>query len=236
MVEAGMSEHHFGSVEALDSALAEAVVNILATAIDQRGHASFVVSGGSTPKGLFRRLATTELAWSKVTIILADERWVPDDHPDSNERLLTRTLLQDNAAAATAISLTPQYPNEAGNLLTVQAALDTVGCYDLVILGMGGDKHTASLFPCARETPVGLTTSESVLMTHPTTAPHARVTQSLTRLTHTRNGFIHIVGDDKLQVLYEARSASQSGEIPNRAPIAQVAAPIGKFELWYAPH
>ena len=100
-----MSEHRFSTPEALDSALCENVSNRLGQALARRGAAYLVVSGGSTPRGLFGRLANADLEWSKVTVLLADERWVSTTHPDCNESLVRRTLLQNKAAAANFQSL-----------------------------------------------------------------------------------------------------------------------------------
>ena len=226
-----MSEHVFSSVDALDNALATEAIGVLKSAINERGKATLVVSGGSTPRGLFAHLANADIEWSRVTITLADDRWVNHDHDDSNEKLLTQTLLTGTASAAQYRSLTPCYPNVDANLKDVIATLDDFDTYDLVILGMGGDKHTASLFPCCEEIDEGLATNASALMTHPTTAPHARISQSLKRLKNSRKGIIHIVGEDKRLVFEEALSTQPA----KKAPIAQFAAPNGNFELWYAP-
>jgi len=224
-----MSEHLFDSPEELDIALADFITTTLSDGIAKRGQASLVVSGGSTPKGLFATLAKAELPWSDVTILLADERWVPIDHSDSNERMVRELLLQNHASTASFLSLVPNYPDQASNIIEVQRSLSALGTFDIVILGMGGDSHTASLFPCCDEIEEGLTTQDSVLMTHPKTAPHARVSLSRSRLADTRHGIVHIVGDDKHAVLQEALTKSTS-----EAPISAFASKEGGFETWCA--
>ena len=82
----------FSSREELDTALAEEVSAALREGIEARGSASLVVSGGSTPKGLFAALSATALPWEKVTVLLADERWVPESHGDSNSAMVKRLL------------------------------------------------------------------------------------------------------------------------------------------------
>jgi len=226
-----MSEHRFSTPAELDQALATAVVRRLEEDIRHLDRATLVVSGGSTPKGLFRILSNTAIAWEQVTVLLADERWVPLDHADSNEAMVRRELLQDRAASAALISLIPRYPDAVANLATVSARLNALDPFSAVILGMGGDSHTASLFPCCAELETGLTTPAPVLMTHPTTAPHARVSLSRTRLQKTRAGFIHIVGESKLAVLQDAAQHSD----PMTHPIAAFLKPPRSFEVWYAP-
>ena len=89
-----MSEQHrYDSRDELDAALTETIATQLARGIASRGSASLVVSGGSTPKGLFKTLSSTEIDWEKVTVLLADERWVPETHADSNSAMVKSLLL-----------------------------------------------------------------------------------------------------------------------------------------------
>ena len=78
----------FENASALDIALSEKVSGLLAASIETQGSASLVVSGGRTPMGFFHLLSQQALDWSKVTVLLADERWVDADHADSNEKLV----------------------------------------------------------------------------------------------------------------------------------------------------
>ena len=187
----------FGRAEELNKAFAEEIVAHLRGAIATRGTANLVVSGGSTPAPLFELLTKTEIDWAKVTILLADERWVASDHPDSNEGLLKRTLLQSHASQAKFVSLISAFPDEELTLKEVNDALQEIGCFDVVILGMGNDGHTASLFPCSAELKEGLTTTTAALMVQPTSAPHHRISLSAQRLKKAHVGFVHTVGADK---------------------------------------
>jgi len=226
-----MSEHNFGNTNALDAALAQRVAAQLTAAISERDYATLVLSGGSTPKGLFAHLSKTPLAWDKVTILLADERWVAATHADSNERLVREALLTDCAAAARFLSLVGHYPNIDINLVAVNSALATLDQFDVVILGMGTDGHTASLFPCAAELEAGLKTDADALMVTPTTAPHQRISLSKQRLRNTALGLLHIVGDDKREVL---AAAINDGD-KHAYPILNFVAEAPVFEVWWAP-
>lgn len=139
---------HFSDTEELARKLAQDVAAGLSAAIARRGEARLVVSGGKSPIPFFEALRTSELDWAKVRVTLADERWVPTDSPDSNERLVRTHLLQGPAAAATFIGLKqPALSAAKGVAAAWHAALDTGMEADELILGMGEDGHTASLFP-----------------------------------------------------------------------------------------
>ena len=226
-----MPEHHFESASTLDKALADTVVSKLAHAIDSRGHASLVVSGGSTPKGLFALLSEAGLDWARVTVVLADERWVEADHDDANRRMVRESLLRGTASGATFISLADAYPDTGAALHDVERALADIDQFDVVILGMGLDGHTASLFPCSLELREGLTTAAAALVTQPTTAPHKRISLSRKRLLATHYGALHIVGNEKKKVLVDAQKLG----LQTIKPAAGFIEPDGPFELWFAP-
>lgn len=113
----------FDNPEALTSAFAEDLVSILKTGIRTRGRASLVVSGGRTPLALFKQLSETNLEWDKVDITLADERWVDEDHADSNTSLVKNNLIKNKASAARFVELKsePSDANEGVN--AAEAAL-----------------------------------------------------------------------------------------------------------------
>jgi 6-phosphogluconolactonase len=226
-----MSDYRFNNTSELDKALASFVSESLASDINAQGTATLVVSGGSTPKGLFAKLSYAEINWAAITVLLADDRWVPLNHPDSNETMVRQTLLVNNAAQATFMSLVGDYPNADSNLLQTEALVNQLPAFSVVVLGMGNDMHTASLFPCSAQIDNGLATSNAVLMTHPTTAPHARVSLSQARLLRTQRGLVHIVGDDKWQVLEQARAS----ESEQTAPISAFVNARNAFDVWWAP-
>ena len=220
----------FSDRESLDRALAAHVVSRLQHGIAERGTAYLVVSGGSTPINLFSILADADVEWGRVVVLLADERWVPVDHEDSNERLVRETLLIGKAKPARFFSLLPTPDDEMTNIAGVSTLLGSLPRFDVVLLGMGEDAHTASLFPCAVALSEGLTTQQGALMTRPHNAPHRRVSLSKQRLQATEHGVIHIVGDKKKAVL---ELAKKSGD-EMRYPISAFLGPAG-FVCWWAP-
>ena len=143
--------HEYENAAAASEALADAVAAALQNALDNKGSAVLAVSGGRSPIPFFQALSQKDLDWQKVGITLVDERIVPTTHADSNTALAHEYLLQNKAAAATWIPVV-----EAGKSET-ELQPDSVVAYtlkhykqpDVLILGMGGDGHTASLFPQA---------------------------------------------------------------------------------------
>ena len=114
-----------------------------------KGQGSLVLSGGRTPMGFFHQLSQQVLDWSKVTVTLADERWVNADHKDSNEKLVKENLLINEAHCAKFLSLKNSAETAVSGEAELEAELSKYGQFTVVILGMGDDGHTASLFPGA---------------------------------------------------------------------------------------
>jgi len=204
------------TIEALPAALAHDIATRLQAAIDARGQALLVVSGGKSPIALFQALRVLPIPWNKVTITLADERCVPNSHSDSNANLVRTHLLQ---GLATAALLVPMIPD--GQALTTPArlaayathALRTLGDADVLVLGMGTDGHTASLFPDAPNLPLAMDLMQSPacvaidLLHPPANAPYARITQNLSMLLTARHIVLPIIGEDKQAVLTRAQTA-----------------------------
>ena len=143
----------FADKPAAVEALAERVVEAAAVAIAERGCFRLALSGGSTPRPLYERLASTELRgridWSKVVVTFCDDRCVAADSPDSNLRLVRESLLEGlDATPAEVIALDGTLaPGEAAADLAARLGQEPI---DLAVLGMGDDGHTASLFPGRR--------------------------------------------------------------------------------------
>jgi 6-phosphogluconolactonase len=213
-------------------ALAADVAARLRQAIDARGLAVLHVSGGQSPVALFEALREQALPWEKVKVSLADERVVPPEHADSNARLVRTHLLQGPAARARLLPLVPALPQAlALSDLAEQAgwALGVQGPADVLVLGMGADGHTASIFPgmpnlAQALDPQGRSVCLPVAREGlPPAAPHARITQTLAHLLTARHIVLPVRGSDKLQTL---RRACQGRELPISHVLHQSLAPV----------
>ncbi|KTD23464.1 6-phosphogluconolactonase [Legionella lansingensis] len=227
-----MKIHRFENSHLLNQHFAQKITVLLTQAIDKRGHAFFVVSGGKTPVGLFNILARADLQWEKITIILTDERLLTPTEKDSNERLVKETLLQHNAAKAGFISLYHEKACEQEGETILEHRLSALPTFDVVILGMGEDGHTASLFPCSAEIGAGLETKASFVVVKPTKAPYKRVSLTKTRLANSRTIFLHLLGENKLIVLNKAISGNNALEMPIRAFLHH---PMIDLQVMFAP-
>lgn len=193
--------------DALATRLAEKVSQWLAEALSQRGQASLAVSGGSTPMAFFRALGGAKLDWSRVFVTLADERWVPPDHDDSNERLVRENLLQGAAASARFIGLKQPQDSAVEGQTACEAALAALPWpLDVLILGMGNDGHTASLFPDAPELAkaLGEGNVHQCIAVHPASTPQARMSLTGRALLEARHTVLHLKGEQKLETLERA--------------------------------
>lgn len=207
--------------EQLAAHLAESVACALATDLATQERALLVVSGGSTPLPLFQCLASMELPWERVDVTLTDERWVAEDDPTSNARLVREHLLQGAAAAARFHALTtPDATPEQGAADVALRIEPLPWPASVVILGMGDDGHTASLFPDSGELGLALSTDEATVAVRSSSAIQPRITLSAGRLHQARRHMLHIVGDNKRSVLGRAMAGDDVRELPIRAFLA----------------
>ncbi|MGL6247348.1 6-phosphogluconolactonase [Pseudomonas sp.] len=215
----GVSAHEFKSPVLLADGLALNVAKQLSDAIDARGSATLVVSGGRSPVAFFQNLAKQKLDWSKVVVTLADERWVPIEHADSNAGLLKRYLLQGPAAKAQFLSL---YSATANLELAAEQAdrlLAELPPIDVLILGMGDDGHTASLFPNSPNLADALK-ADGIRRCYPMlapTVPHQRLTMSRALLASAKTTVLSISGQSKLTTLSAALAGDDVAAMPIRA-------------------
>jgi 6-phosphogluconolactonase len=220
----------FDTPSALEQQLAERIAMQLQDAVDKRGKASLVVSGGSTPLKLFAALSHKAIDWADVYITLADERWVDSEDKDSNERLVRANLLQHRAASAKFRGLKNMFATpEEGAAMAGESLANLPRPFDVVVLGMGNDGHTCSWFPCAAELDVALNTQAVCAAVNPASAPHARITLTRNSILNSRQIYLHLVGEQKLSVYRQALESDDVKSMPIRAVLAQRKTPVDVF-------
>ena len=216
--------HSFQTQESLVEALGQSIMKDLQEAIEERGKASLIVSGGSTPKPLFQRLSTLPLAWEKVSVGLCDERWIPAFEEDSNEHLVKTYLLQDKASKATFVGMYVEAceADEAVQKCS-QKIKERLFPFDVLVLGMGADAHTASLFP--HNVKLGqafdLEREALCIAIEPTTAPYMRMSLTRKALLSAQHIYLHFEGKEKQAVYAEVIAGDDSYAMPIRTVLNQ---------------
>jgi 6-phosphogluconolactonase len=180
-------------------------------------------------------LSARDLDWTKVTITLVDERFVAANNPRSNHLLVAENLLRNKAKAANFLPLYQAAGSveEAARLAT--SATATIGNpFDVAILGMGGDGHTASFFPDGSNLKVALdpNTPRGIITMEAEGAGEPRLTFTFSSLQDARLLVLHIEGESKKDVLTKAQSAGDEAEMPIRAILRRAASPV---EIYWAP-
>ncbi|HWU76646.1 MAG TPA: 6-phosphogluconolactonase [Rhodanobacter sp.] len=228
-----VTTHSFTDCQAQAVALAERIAERLRTALTERGQALLAVSGGSTPKQLFARLSQQALDWSRVQVTLVDERWVPEGDERSNARLVKALLLQHAAASATFVPLYSDAATPEQGLAASSARIDALPLpFDVVVLGMGDDGHTASFFPGGDHLAEALDLDGTARLL-PMRAPGAgepRITLSLPTLLQTGALYLLVSGEKKRDVLADARlGLGAARHYPVRAVLTQQRTPVAVY-------
>jgi 6-phosphogluconolactonase len=222
----------FGTKEDLAVALAESVAEHLIAGIADRGTASLALSGGSTPARFFSVLGKRrDVDWSKVTVTLVDERWVPETSDRSNAGLVNEKLLQGPAAVAHFVPLYTggELPDATAIARTNSAQQEVPMPFDAVLLGMGNDGHTASFFPGGDTLAEALSGDGPAIAIRASGAGEPRVTLVLKRLLETRGLYLHIEGEEKAATLERAAAAGPVEDMPIRAILTQTQTPLTIF-------
>lgn len=215
----GVTAHTFKNPAVLAEELAIKVAGQLNDAVKAQGTATLVVSGGRSPVAFFQSLIKQPLDWSKVVVSLADERWVPVEHADSNAGLLKKHLLQGPAAKARFVGLYNVAANLEDAAEQADRALAELPPIDVLILGMGDDGHTASLFPNSPNLAEALKldgTRRCWPMLAPT-VPHQRLSMSRSLLASAKHKVLSISGQGKLNTLNDALGGTDIAALPIRA-------------------
>jgi 6-phosphogluconolactonase len=198
--------------------LANVLAGQLADFLRRDGVASLCVPGGTTPGPIFDTLSGVELDWANVAVFLNDERWVPEDSPRSNTRLLRERLLRGKAAAAKLIPLYADAPTPEDRLDELTEGVRPHLPISVLLLGMGADMHTASLFPGADRLEQALANDAAPLMAlRADAAGEPRVTLTAPVLKGAMNIHILITGAEKRSALERAATLS-----PKEAPVRAV--------------
>ena len=221
----------FESREAASAAAAARIAGLVSAQLTRDDKASFVVGGGSTPGQCFNILSGYELDWENVQVVLSDERWVPNTHDDSNERLVQTTLLVGNASSA---SVLPIYQDD----LSVDERCDSlqhflpVEGFACSMIGMGADGHFASLFPDADSLDAGLSPNNQrfYMPVRTDSSPHPRISMTMPAILKCPEVLILFFGEEKLAVYEKAIAGDES--YPITALLKQEDVPVS---LYWAP-
>ena len=206
--------------EMMMMSLANKIAGELGAALRQQGHASLSVPGGSTPGPVFDLLSGVELDWANVAVFLNDERWVNEDSPRSNTRLLRQRLLQNKAAAARLVPLYEPGDKPEDVLDALSEGLAPHLPISVLLLGMGADMHTASLFPGADRLEEALADSApNLLPMRAEGAGEPRITLTAPVLRAAMHTHILITGADKRAAIERAAKLPET-QAPVRVVLA----------------
>ncbi len=212
-----MEFQEYADIEMLMMRLADQLASELKNALLTHDEASLAVPGGTTPGPVFDNLCDARIEWSRVRVMLTDERWVPESSERSNTRLIRERLLTGRAADATYVPLYAEAPTPEDKLAELEEGLAPALPLSVVLLGMGADMHTASIFPGADQLGRALNGSDNLVAMRAPGAPEPRITLSARVLKQAMNRHILIVGDEKRAALEKAMTLS-----PAEAPVSAI--------------
>ncbi|AUQ62545.1 6-phosphogluconolactonase [Phaeobacter inhibens] len=190
--------------------------------------ASFAVAGGTTPAPIFDDLCAADIDWARVRLMATDERWVPVESDRSNARMIRERLLVNRAASATFVPFHVPARAPEDVLAEVESLIEPDLPLSVVLLGMGEDMHTASLFPGVRGLSEALAADAPVLaVMRPDSQPEPRVSLSARVLDAAIAKHLVIYGEAKREALETAKSLP-----PEEAPIQAV---LSEMTVHWAP-
>lgn len=208
----------YPDAEMLYLALAKQIASELGAFLRRDGRASLCVPGGTTPGPVFDTLSGVDLDWANVAVFLNDERWVPESSERSNTRLIRERLLRGPASKATLVPLYAPAEQPEDMLEALSDGLTPHLPISVLLLGMGADMHTASLFPGADLLDKALAADAPVLMAlRSEAAGEPRITLTAPALKSAFHTHILIKGREKREALERAQGLS-----PREAPVRAV--------------
>lgn len=187
----------YDNMEVLENELLSQITSIIKDAVDESGKARILLSGGNTPKNLYHKLSQVELEWDKVNIGLVDERFVDRESSLSNEKMIRSTLIQNKASKAQLTGMLYKKAYDE-NLSVAKEKYKPFHHADVLLLGMGDDGHTASLFPNDPLSEIASNEVESGLSnTSAPTEPIKRITLNKSFINESKNVFLMFSGQNK---------------------------------------
>lgn len=223
-----MKLHRLASLEALVASAATDLARRANDAIAARGRFSIALAGGNTPKPIYEALSRESIDWGRVHVFFGDERCVPPEHPRSNYRMAREALLERVAIPAA------QVHRMRGELPPVLAAesyaqvLEPV--LDVVLLGLGDDGHTASLFPGLTAVHEAARTVVAEEVTLPA-GPEWRLTLTPPALNAARHVAFAVAGKGKAAILQQVLEGPRD---LSRLPSQAIAPTSGSLDWWLA--
>lgn len=200
-----MEFHEYPDRELLSLRLAQRISSHLGESLRINGRATLAVPGGTSPGPVFDILSGVDLDWSQVAVMLTDERWVPEDSPRSNTRLVRERLLVGRAAAAKFLPMRADTATPEESLIALSDGIAPYLPISVLLLGMGEDMHTASLFPKADNLEDALKSDAPTLMAmRAEAADEPRVTLTAPVLKDALRVHVLITGVSKRSALERA--------------------------------
>ncbi len=215
--------------DSLADAAAARIAGLAAEATRARGRAVLALSGGSTPQRAYAKLSRADLDWPRISVTLVDDRWVPPSDPRSNQNLLNMTLFYDGAREARFTPLYTGDPTPEEGLEKAEYAVRLMSRpFDLVVLGMGADGHTASLFPGGDRLAEALDPDGPRLLTpmRAPGAPEPRISLTLSAILQSRRILLIFSGKAKRETFEKALQDGPIEEMPIRAILRQTRTPV----------
>ena len=217
--------------ETLAVHLADTVASQLEQLLAKQNSAVLVVSGGSTPMRFFELLSEADLDWGRVTVTLADERWVDEEHEDSNQKLVRDHLIQNKAAHAYFLGLKNSALKPSEGIVECETNFRTQQIEpDLVVLGMGNDGHTLSWFPGAENLSNMMDENSGAwcLPVEDDFLPISRMTLTWRFLKKAKKIYLHFHGQEKYSVFSKA-AEKLNGHLPVSFILQQNSVPVSVY-------
>jgi 6-phosphogluconolactonase len=227
----------FPNADDMVRALSDEIISRLTESVSSRDVASLAVSGGTTPSILFDALSARNAPWDKVSVTLSDERWIAPDQDGSNEKLVRTRLLRNLASDAKLVPLKTADTSPAAAEAKVDAAISAMSRpFDVMLLGMGDDGHTASLYPHSAGLDAALDRARPNLVqaihADSAAATGERMTFTLRAILDSKLIVILIRGQEKLATYRKAVSGTDIHEMPVRAVLNQTQTPV---QVYWSP-